>query len=111
MSEKRVTDAEALEVMETAKKNKTNIADTFVPRTILYAVSTEYKPGVPTTEILTFVRQGEFCNAAQWEHALELEKEFSGLNRKYHDELKAQGLPVNIKGSNNPLKAVPLNVR
>jgi hypothetical protein len=111
MSEKKVTDADALKVMETAKRNKTKIADTFVPRTILYAMNTEYKPGIPTTEILTFVRQGEFCNAAQWEKALELEKEFSGLNKKYHDELKAQGLPVNIKGSSNPLKAVPLNLR
>lgn len=112
MSEKRkVTDKEAVEALNIARKSKLNIADTFVPRTIVYGVSLEYRPGVFTREIRTFVRQGEYCSARQWERALELEKEFKELNKIYSDAVKAKGKPVNIKGSSNPLNATPIDAR
>lgn len=104
------TDEDAMRVVNSQAQSKVRICDTWVPRTVLYAASIEYKPGVETTEIRPFVRQGEWCNSRQWERALELEKEFGQLNKKYAESLKAAGKPVNIKTPKNFLNATPLGL-
>lgn len=109
-TEKRLTDAEALEIIEKNTQSQVRIADTWVPRTILYPVSIEYKPGVFTGEIRAFVRQGEWVHSTQWEQALELEKEYSGVNKKYTDALKAEKKTINIKSPSNLLNATPLGI-
>jgi hypothetical protein len=106
-----ITDKQAVEVLNTTKPTKLNIADTFVPRTIFHAVEIEYKPGVKTVEIRSFVRQSEYCSARQWEYALELEKQFPELNKGYEKVMKAQKRPYNLKAPGNPLKATLLENR
>lgn len=105
MSTIKISDSEAVKVARGLKTQRAQPATKFVERTVLYPVSIEYKPGVNTVEIRTFVRAGEFCSPRQWDLAMSLEKEYPNLNKDYRDYLKAAKLPVNLKGSDNPLNA------
>jgi hypothetical protein len=103
-----LTDADAMEVVRAGAQSRFRFCDTFVPRTILYPVAIEYKPGIFTKEIRAFVRQGEFCSSTQWERALQLEKEFPELNKAHVAWLKSQKKPVNIKAPAE--NATPLGI-
>lgn len=107
----KITDEQAIKALENARKGRTQYATVGVTRTILYPVDIEYKTGKKTTEIRTFVRQGEYCSPRQWELALQLEKQYPKLNKAYRDELKAAKKPIDIKMPNNPLNATPINTR
>lgn len=104
----KLTDADALEIVKSNAQSKFRFCDTFCTRTILYPVAVQYKPGEFTNEIRAFVRQGEWVNSRTWERALELEKEFSGLNKKLAEELKAAKKPINIKAPSD--NATPLGI-
>lgn len=105
----KLTDEDALEIVKQGIQSKFRFCDTFVPRTILYPVAIEYKPGVFTNEIRAFVRQGEYVHSRTWERALELEKEFAGLNKKHVEHLKTIKKPINIKPSTNEV-VTPLSI-
>lgn len=107
---KRLTDKEALEVLKNIGPKSLNIATKFVEKTVIYPVIIYYKAGIPTPEIRTFVRAGEYCSESQAVMAAALEKEYPELQKDYRAALKAQKLPVSLKGRENPLKATLLGV-
>lgn len=108
---REITDEEALAVATSVYTDSSSKRATrFVPRTILYPVELEYKPGVKTTEIRTFVRQREFVSEHRWEAALEVEKKYAKLNKEYHDSLVRKGIEVNVKEPKNLLRGTPLGI-
>jgi hypothetical protein len=110
-----ISDDDAMEIVDELKKAtsaRVQRATFFVPRTIVYPVGIEYQKGIVTRELRTFVRQWEYCSPAQWEEALELEKQYPKLNKAYTDSLKAKKVAINVKEPANPLNTTvidPLN--
>lgn len=98
-----ISDDVAVGVVDKVTRN-VNIATKFVERTILYPVKVKTSGGGEEIEIRTFVRQAEYCSPARWEQALEVEKKYPKLNKKYSDALVKAGKPVSIKEPGNPLK-------
>jgi hypothetical protein len=108
-----LTDEDAMEVVaEQAQSSamRNQVATHFVERTILYPVALEYKPGVKTKEIRSFVRQYEYCSPAQWQEALELEKKYPKLNAAHRKALESEGKPVNVKEPGNPMNTTIINI-
>jgi hypothetical protein len=105
-----ITDEEALGILSKGIPTKSKLATKFVTRTIIYPVTVYYKPNVPTNELRTAVRMGEYCSPGQWERALELEKKYAKLNKQFVADLKARKLPVSMKEPGNPLKATVINL-
>jgi hypothetical protein len=106
-----ISDDEALDVFLNNSSKKVKVATVFVPRTIVYPVKIERRPGEETTEIRTFVRMFEYCSQTQWERALELEARYPKLNKQYTEELKKRKIPVTAKEPVNPLKATAIGLR
>lgn len=84
------------------------LATVMVPRTVIYPVEVEYKPGVKTVEVRPFVIAQSFCSERQWERALEYEKQYPELQRVYRQALEANGHKVDHKTMTNPLNAIPI---
>jgi hypothetical protein len=105
-----VSDDTALAIFNKLDSTYAKVATKFVTRTIVYPAIMEYKPGVKTTEIRTFVRMHEWVSPAQWEKALRLEKKYAKLNKAYTDRLKSLGLPTSIKEPGNLLNATVLDI-
>ena len=110
-----ITDDKALELYDEAVANGNGnritldrVCNTFVPRTILHAVTVHYKQGVPTEEVRAFVRAKEYVSERKWKEAQVIEKQFTQLNKKYMAALKGEGKPTSYKEQANPLKATIL---
>lgn len=110
MKNTEITDKEAVSALETTNQIGAQVANHFVERTIVYPVQVEYQPGIPSTEVRTFVRMAEYCSEAQWAEALELEKQYPELQKAYTAMLKKKGVPVSMKAPGNPLKATPISL-
>jgi len=106
-----VSDDDALAIFNKLDSTYAKIATKYVTRTIVYPAIMEYKPGVKTTEIRTFVRMYEWVSPAQWEKALRIEKKYDKLNKAYTARLKAQGKPTSVKDPGNILNAKVLDIQ
>lgn len=106
-----ITDEQAVALLNSNVTTPLRVATKFVPRTILYPVKVEYKPGQFQDEIRAFVRQAEYVSPHKWEQALEVEKKYAKLNKDYAEGLKKAGLEVNMKEPANPLKATIIGTR
>jgi hypothetical protein len=111
MSEvKQISDKEAVSILNTTRGRRAQPANKFVTRTIVYPVTVFYKAETPTVEIRSFVRQNEYCSPAQWDKALELEKEYPELQKQYRAMLKAKGIALDVREPGNPLKATVIEL-
>lgn len=110
MEKINVSDEAALEVFTKQHKSTTKVGTKFVPRTIVYPVVMEYRPGIKTTEIRTFVRMYEYCSPSRWEKALKIEKKYAKLNKAYMEDLERRKKITSAKEPGNPLKATILDV-
>lgn len=98
------TDDGAVELLKNIPVNANRVARTFVPRTIVYPVMVEYKPGQFTQELRAYVTAENYVSENQWKVALELEKQYPKLNKEFRDGLKKQNIQVDFKEAGNPLK-------
>lgn len=111
MSEKTITDQEAVKALNSKVKNSNRYATKFVDRTIVYPVPVVKANGMEDVEIRTFVRAGEYTSPHRYEKALEIEKEFKQLNADYTKSLRDAGIPekrIKVKEVANPLKFTPM---
>lgn len=85
------------------KQNKQ--ADQFLDRTIYYAKERTDADGKvvvdangePIVEMLVYRLAGSWVTESMMDRCLELEKEFSKLNKLLRDDMEAQGLPWRIR--------------
>jgi len=111
MSEKTITDQEALNALNTSTKNSSRYATKFNDHTIVHPVTVKRPNGVEEVEIRTFARAGEYISPHRWEKAQEIEKEFKELNKAYTKSLRDAGIPekrIKVKEIANPLKFTPM---
>lgn len=111
MNNDNITDAQAVEVLNSSIGNRAQPADTFATRTILYPVEVERKPGQKETLIRPYVIMGRYYPERKWKKALDVEKRYKDLNETYQKSLKARGLPTSRKERANPLKVTPLEFK
>lgn len=102
----KITDKEALEVLNSLKAGNSEVATVFVKETVVYPVVIYYNKDIPSKEIRTFVRAGEYCSERQAQMAAELKKEYADLNKAYADGLKKKGINPVVK--EYPLRATPM---
>jgi hypothetical protein len=111
MSERIISDKEALNVLNRKTTENYRYATQFVDRTIVYPVTVKKANGTEDVEIRTFVRAGEYTSPRRWEKALEVEKQYKDLNTAYTKSLRDAGIPerrIKVKELANPMKFTPL---
>lgn len=107
MSEKVITDKEAVAALGAKAKSSNRYATKFVDHTIVYPITVKRPNGTEEVEIRTFVRAGEYTSPHRYAKALEIEKEYADLNKKYTQALRDGGVPerrIKVREVANPLK-------
>lgn len=111
MSERIITDKEAVSALTQKANESFRFATQFVDRTIIYPVAVKRANGTETVENRTFVRAGEYTSPRRWEKALEIEKQYKELNDVYTKSLRDAGIPekrIKVKEMANPMRFTPL---
>lgn len=111
MSERLITDKEAVLALHSKAERSNRYATKFVDHTIVYPVIRKRPNGTEEVEIRAFVRAGEYTSPHRYEKALEVEKEFAQLNKDYTQALRDAKIPerrIKVKEVANPLKFTPM---
>lgn len=105
-----LTDVEAIQALDSTPLGRAEQGTIFATRTIIHPVKQELKPGNEEVVFRPYVIMGVYYPERKWLKALDVEKRYSGLNKRYRENLKSKGLPMDRKAPANPLNVEEVEI-
>lgn len=105
-----ITDAQALEALNTTIGGRAQPADIFATHTVYHPVEVERKKGIKTIEIRPFISMGQYYPERKIEQAKDVKRRYSDLNKTLEAKAKAAGYLTYKKAPANPLNVEAVEI-